>query len=207
VHPIIKISLKKNYMKFYLKNIIMKKQITAIFFASLFALNTDAQTYITRSGRITFFSKASIENIEANNNEVTSILNTTNGEVAFIALIKSFKFKKALMEEHFNENYMESNTFPKANFKGTVTDLSKVNFSKDGTYNVTVKGDITIHGVTKNIEAPAIINILKGKISANSKFNIRVKDYNIKIPTTVVNNISETLSVTVDCNYEPYKKA
>lgn len=185
----------------------MKKQITAIFFASLFALNTDAQTYITRSGRITFFSKASIENIEANNNEVTSILNTTNGEVAFIALIKSFKFKKALMEEHFNENYMESNTFPKANFKGTVTDLSKVNFSKDGTYNVTVKGDITIHGVTKNIEAPAIINILKGKISANSKFNIRVKDYNIKIPTTVVNNISETLSVTVDCNYEPYKKA
>ena len=92
-------------------------------------------------------------------------------------------------------------------FKGTVTDLSKVNFSKDGTYNVTVKGDLTIHGVTKNIEAPAIINILKGKISANSKFNIRVKDYNIKIPTTVVNNISETLSVTVDCNYEPYKKA
>ena len=184
----------------------MKKQIAAIFIASLFTLSVAAQTYITRSGRITFFSKAPVENIEANNNEVTSILNTTNGEVAFIALIKSFKFQKALMEEHFNENYMESNTFPKANFKGTVTDLSKVNFSSDGTYNITVKGDLIIHGVTKNVEAPGTITVSQGKISANSKFNIKVKDYNIKIPTTVVNNIAETISVTVDCKYEPYKK-
>lgn len=184
----------------------MKKQITAICMASLFALSTTAQNYITRSGRITFFSKAPVENIEANNNEVTSILNTANGEVAFIALIKSFKFQKALMEEHFNENYMESNTFPKANFKGAITDLSKVNFSKDGTYNVTVNGDLTIHGVTKNVEAPGTINVSQGKISANSKFNLRVKDYNIKIPNTVINNISETISITVDCKYEPYKK-
>src|SRR5215210_4361858 len=98
----------------------MKKQITVII-AFLFAVGTSAQTYITRSGRVTFFSKAPVENIEANNNEVTSILDTKKGEFAFIALIKSFKFSKALMEEHFNENYMESNTFPKANFKGTIT--------------------------------------------------------------------------------------
>ncbi len=193
-------------MKHYLKNVIMKKKIAAILIASLFLFSATAQTYITRSGRITFFSRASVENIEANNNEVTSILNTTNGEVAFIVLIKSFKFQKALMEEHFNENYMESNTFPKANFKGTITDLSKVSFSNDGTYPVTVKGDITIHGVTKNIEAPGTVNISRGKINVSSKFNIKVKDYNIKIPATVVNNISETISITVDCKYDPYKK-
>lgn len=184
----------------------MKKHITAIFIVSLVTLSASAQTYISRNGRITFFSKAPVENIEANNNDVTSFLDTKKGEAAFVALIKSFKFKKALMEEHFNENYMESNTFPKANFKGTITDLSKVNFSKDGSYPVTVKGDLTLHGVTKNIEAPATISISGGKISANSKFNIKVKDYNIKIPTTVINNIAETISVTVDCKYEPLKK-
>lgn len=183
----------------------MKKQITAIILASLFAFTATAQTYITRNGRITFFSKAPVENIEASNNQVTSILDTQKGEFVFSALIKSFKFQKALMEEHFNENYMESNTFPKANLKGTIADLSKVNFSKNGSYNVTVKGDLTIHGVTKNIEAPGTIYVSQGKISASSKFTVKVKDYNIKIPNTVVNNIAETVSITVDCKYEPYK--
>ena len=193
-------------MKHYLKNIFMKKNFITILISSLFALTATAQTYITRSGRITFFSKAPVENIEAASNEVTSILNTANGEVAFVALIKSFKFPKALMEEHFNENYMESNTFPKANFKGTITDLGKVNFTKDGTYAVTVKGDLTIHGVTKNIEAPGTVTVSGGKISAGSKFTVKVKDYNIRIPNTVVNNISETINITVDCTYEPFKK-
>lgn len=184
----------------------MKKQITAIFIASLVALSASAQTWFTRNGRVTFFSKAPIENIEANNNEVTSFLDTQKGEIVFAALIKSFKFKKAQMEEHFNENYMESNTFPKANFKGTITDLSKVNFSNDGTYSVTVKGDLTIHGVTKNIEVPGTISVSQGNINANSKFSVKVKDYNIKIPSTVINNIAETIDITIDCKYDPYKK-
>ena len=193
-------------MKHYLKNTIMKKLVGTILIATIFTLSVSAQTYITRSGRITFFSRAPVENIEANNNEVTSILDTKKGEFAFIALIKSFKFKKALMEEHFNENYLESNTFPKANFKGTITDLSKANFSNDGTYPVTVKGDLTIHGVTKNIEVPGTITVSQGKISAASKFTVKVKDYNIKIPATVVNNIAETVTITVDCKYDPFKK-
>ena len=193
-------------MKHYLKSTIMKKQITAVFIAILFAIGATAQTYITRNGRITFFSKAPVENIEANSNEVTSILDTKKGEFAFIALIKSFKFQKALMEEHFNENYMESNTFPKAIFKGTITNLSKLNFSGDGSYPVTVKGDLTIHGVTKSVEVPGTITVAGGKIGASSKFNVKVKDYNIKIPNTVVNNISETINITVDCKYDPFKK-
>lgn len=184
----------------------MKKRILTALIISAIAFNVQAQMQLTRNGKITFFSKAPVENIEAVNNEVTSLFDTQKGEFAFTVLIKSFKFQKALMEEHFNENYMESNTFPKANFKGTIKDISKVNFSKDGTYNVTVKGDLTVHGVTKNIEAPGTITVAGGKISAASKFTIKVKDYNIKIPSTLVNNIAETVDVSVDCKYEPFKK-
>lgn len=182
------------------------KNITFIIIILLFAFTTSAQTYLTRNGRVTFFSKATLENIEANNNEVTSILDTKKGELAFVVLIKSFKFKKAQMEEHFNEDYLESNTFPKANFKGTITDLSKINFEKNGTYPVTVKGELTIHGVTKSITVPGTISVSDGKINADSRFTIKVKDYNIKIPYTVINNIAETIDITVDCKYEPFKK-
>lgn len=185
----------------------MKKLCIIFTIIFLFAVNAHAQIYLTRNARVAFSSKAQIENIEAINNEATSIFDTQKGEFAFVVLIKSFKFKKATMEEHFNENYMESNIFPKANFKGTITDLSKINFLKDGSYPVTVKGDLTIHGVTKNITAPGTISISQGKINAESKFNIKLKDYNIKIPSTVINNISENIDITVDCRYELYKKA
>lgn len=182
------------------------KIIFAILISLSFYINCSAQTYITRNGRVTFLSKASVENIEAVNNEVTSILDTQKSDFVFAVLIKSFKFKKALMEEHFNEDYMESNTFPKANFKGTITDLSKINFSKNGTYSVNVKGNITIHGVTKNMEVPGTITVEQGKITAASKFNIKLTDFNITIPKTVINNVSETISLTVDCKYDPLKK-
>ena len=182
------------------------KKTTIIIIIALFNITASAQKYFTRSGRIVFFSKAPVENIEATNNEVSSILDTQKGDVVFIVLVKSFKFKKALMEEHFNENYMESNTFPKADFKGAITNLSTINFSKDGTYPATVKGDLTIHGVTKNVELPGTVTVAQGMIVAHSKFSVKVKDYNIKIPSTVINNIAETIDITVDCKYEPYKK-
>lgn len=183
----------------------MKKSFLLIITGFIVCCHCDAQKYLTRTGKITFFSKAPVENMVATNNEVSSILDSQKGEFVFAALIKGFKFKKALMEEHFNENYMESNTFPKANFKGSITNLSKVNFTKDGSYPVMVKGDLTIHGVTKVIEVPGTITVSQGKISAASKFQVKVKDYNIKIPSTVINNINETIDITVDCKYEPYK--
>jgi hypothetical protein len=185
----------------------MKNRIIALVVAStLFSLNAFSQMYMTKSARVSFFSKAPLENIEAVNSEVTSYLDASKGELAFVGLIKGFKFKKALMEEHFNENYMESNTFPKTNFKGSINDLSKVNFNQNGTYNVTVKGDLTIHGVTKQIEAPGTITVANGKVSAKSKFSVRVKDYGIKVPPMYVNNIAEVVDITVDSKYEPYKK-
>jgi hypothetical protein len=185
----------------------MKKIVICIIVVCFFAMSASAQIFLTRNGKITFFSQAPLENIEAVNNEVTSILDTKKGEFAFVVLIKSFKFKKALMEEHFNENYMESNTFPKASFKGSISDMSKINFTKDGTYAVTVNGDLTIHGITKKVEAPGTITISQGVISASSKFSAKVKEYNIKIPSVVENKIAETVDVSVDCKYDPSKKS
>src|ERR1700709_984887 len=110
----------------------MKKIISLFVIIAFLTMNATAQVYLTRNGKITFFSQAPLENIEAVNNETTSILDIKKGEFAFVVLIKSFKFKKALMEEHFNENYMEGNTFPKASLKGSISDISKINFTRDG---------------------------------------------------------------------------
>jgi len=142
----------------------------------------------------------------AENNEVTSFLDTEKGEFAFVVLIKSFKFQKALMEEHFNENYMESNTYPKASFKGMIEDKDKIDFNKNGNYNVTVKGDLTIHGVKQSVEVPGSITVDDGGITASSKFKVKVRDYNIKIPMPVINNIAEEIEISVNCRYDPYKK-
>ena len=162
-----------------------------------------AQNYYTKNGKISFFSKTDIENIEAVNNQVVSVLNTKSGETKFSVVIKGFVFKKALMQEHFNENYMESNKFPKSSFSGTVTDINKVDFSKDGDYKVSVTGNLMIHGVTKKITTPATIAVKAGKISANTNFNILIADYGISIPKLVQGNISKSIEIKVDCNYEP----
>jgi len=117
-----------------------------------------------------------------------------------------FKFEKALMQEHFNENYMESSKFPKASFQGTITDPSKVNFNKDGIYQVVVAGNLTMHGVTKNLSIPAIIHVADKKISGESKFDIKLADYNITIPSVVAKQISENVTISVNCMYEPYSR-
>ncbi|MEO6722523.1 MAG: YceI family protein [Ferruginibacter sp.] len=161
-----------------------------------------AQKYFTKNGTISFFSKTPLENISADNNQTVSVLNTQNGEFNFSLLVRNFHFKKALMEEHFNENYMESDKLPKAAFKGNIADPAKVNFTQDGTYNITVTGDLTIHGVTHKISAPGTITVKGGVIAANSKFIVKPEDYNISIPKIVRENIAETIEVTVSCSYQ-----
>ncbi|MCB0697170.1 MAG: YceI family protein [Chitinophagaceae bacterium] len=157
-----------------------------------------AQKYLTRTGKITFYAGTSLENIEAKNNEVASVLNAENGEFIFQAPVKSFKFERALMEEHFNENYMESSKYPKAEYKGKVSDLSKVNFTKDGIYNVTTKGKMSMHDVTKDVELPGSITVKGGNITVYSKFNIIPQDYNISIPGLVKDKIAKEVEVTVN---------
>ncbi|MEJ7589086.1 MAG: YceI family protein [Ferruginibacter sp.] len=161
-----------------------------------------AQKYYTKNGLIAFFSKTRLENISADNNQVVSVLNTQTGELQFSVIIKNFHFKKALMEEHFNENYLESDKFPKATFKGNITDISKINFTADGLYTVTVSGHLAIHGVTQKVSFPGSITVKGGKITAASKFIARPSDYNIAIPRLVKDNIAETIEVTVYCGYD-----
>ncbi len=180
------------------------KTLFLIVALSIASLNTiHAQAYLTKNGKISFFSKTSMENIDAVNNQVVSVLDSKSGSLQFSVLITGFLFKKALMQEHFNEDYMESDKYPRATFKGMVTDISKLDLSKDGNYAVSVTGNLTLHGVTKTITVPGTISIAGGKLSATSTFNIGVADYKIDIPKVVQNNISKSIEIKVDCNYQP----
>ena len=161
----------------------------------------NAQKVYTKNGSISFNSKASLENIAADNSQVMSTLDIATGQLQFSVLIKAFHFKKSLMEQHFNEDYMESDKFPKATFKGNIKDF-KINLTKDGSYPVSVTGDMTIHGVTKNITSPGTIVLKGGVVTGNSTFKIRLADYKVSIPAVVKDNISETVDITVSCVFD-----
>jgi hypothetical protein len=158
--------------------------------------------YFTKNGHISFFSKTILENINADNNQIISVLNTQTGLLQFSLLNNAFHFPKAKMEEDFNEDYMESSKYPKSTFKGIIENIDNIDFSKDGTWNVQATGDLMIHGVTKNVTVPGQINIKNGTIAAKAAFKILLKDYNIKIPSIVSNKISESIDVMVECLYQ-----
>ena len=162
---------------------------------------TTAQTYTTKNASITFFSKTTMEDIKGTNNQVMSVLRG-DGKIQFSMAIKGFHFEKALMEEHFNENYLEAEKFPTAKFNGNITNITAVNFKKDGVYNVTVSGDMTIHGVTKPATANGTLTIKDGKLSANSKFIVKLADYNVTVPSLVKDVVKQNQEVTVSCNYD-----
>jgi polyisoprenoid-binding protein YceI len=161
--------------------------------------------FYTKTGKINFLSKAPLEEIEGKNKTVTAVVDSKSGAMQFAVQMKGFEFEKQLMQQHFNENYVESDKYPKAEFKGTITNNSAVNYKKDGTYPAKVKGKLTIHGVTKDVETTATLKINGGKIDANSTFNVLISDYNIKIPAVVKDKVSNTIKITIDCNLEPLK--
>lgn len=175
----------------------MKKLMMIVALTGAVAVNASAQKYMTRTGKVTFFSSTPVENIEAINNEAACVVDAASGEMAFVVPIKSFKFEKALMQEHFNENYLESDKYPKADFKGKITNLGDVNFAKDGTYNVKSSGKMTIHGVTRDVVIPGTVTVKGGAVTATSKFNVKTADYKIKVPDMVSSKIAEAIEVTV----------
>ncbi|HEU4789877.1 MAG TPA: YceI family protein [Flavobacterium sp.] len=152
---------------------------------------------ITRTGEIKFeASVPSFEPVAAVNNSVSAILDESNGEFATLALVKAFKFKVPLMEEHFNENYIESSKYPKATFKGKIInfDISKLDTS--GKYDL--EGDLTIHGVTKKIKTKISLVLKEEKLYITSIFNVKAQDFNIKIPGIVKSKVSEDVNIAVD---------
>ncbi|HRO43794.1 MAG TPA: YceI family protein [Flavipsychrobacter sp.] len=176
----------------------MKRTMIAVLIICSTAVSGYAQKYMTRTGKVTFFSSTPVENIEAFNNEVSGVVDAKSGDVAFIVPIKSFKFEKALMQEHFNENYMESDKYPKADFKGKISNVGDINFAKDGTYNTRLQGKLTIHGVTKDVTLPGSVTVKGNSVTANSKFNVKTADYGIKIPSVAENKIAKQIEVTVN---------
>ncbi len=181
------------------------KKVTVLVLALVFAVSgVFAQDrFFTKTGKISFYSKATMENIEAHNRSVTCVLDTKTGNVQFSALVKGFEFEKALMQQHFNENYLETDKYPKAEFKGQIVNNSDVNYAKDGTYNAKVKGKLTIHGETKDVDTDGTVTVKGGKVQLESDFNVQLADYKIK--NDKLNNISSTIRVSVNCTLEPLK--
>jgi len=159
-----------------------------------------AQKYMTRTGKISFNATApsSPEKIEAINNEVASVLDGTTGDLVFQVLVKSFKFERALMQEHFNENYMESDKLPKADFKGRITNMADVSFTKDGTYNTKVSGKLTLHGITNDVTVPGTVTVQGSSVKLKAKFAVKLQDYKIAIPAVVSDKIGKEAMISLD---------
>ncbi len=179
------------------------RRLVFIFFLSFLILSANAQKFITRTGYIGIYSQTPLEEIKADNNQVASILDISTGELVFQVLIKSFHFERALMETHFNENYMESEKFPKSSFTGKITDPSLVDFKRNGVYNVTVEGDLTIRDVTNKINTKGMLEIVSGGINANARFNIAPENYKINIPGVVRDKIAKNIDINVEMKYTP----
>lgn len=180
----------------------MKSTVFLLLLTMNFITTSAQDRVLTRTGSISFYSKTPLENIEASTQAAVSVLDKKTGKLEFSVLIKSFTFEKALMQEHFNENYLESDKFPKSTFKGQIDDPGKINFDRDGKYLVSVSGELTLHGQNQAVTTPAMITILNGAASADAEFTITLADYKITIPSLVKDKISKTVKISVRLNYE-----
>lgn len=171
----------------------------------LFPFFIQGQTKLfSKSAKISFLSNTPMEDIEAHNNNVVTAWDIITGQLEFSLLVRGFEFKKALMQQHFNENYLESDKYPKAHFKGKIIDSNSIPLQKEGNYTITINGDITIHGIKRYISFPAVILVKNKVISAKAEFIIALADFNIEIPGIVADNISKHIKVQVNVpDYQP----
>ena len=183
----------------------MRKLLLLLFLCTVpFAIFAQNSIYSTNSGEVKFFSKAPLEDIEAKNNQAVSLLNTSNNEIVVRIPIQAFQFRNKLMQEHFNENYMDSERFTHATFKGKVNET--IEYQKAGTYDISATGVLNIHGVNQKRTLKGKLTISDSAMSLITNFNVMLADYKIKVPTLVFNKIAETIAVSAAFNYSPYKK-
>ncbi len=192
--------LKTNYfrMKTNLKQTII---LSTLFLLSVTAFSQER--LVSNNTHIRFFSSTPAEDIESNNYASTSTINLQNGNVVFSVPMQSFEFKKSLMQRHFNqEKFLHTSEFPTARLVAKITNLSEIDFSKDGEYDAVVEGDLTIRGVTNSIKEPGTITVKGGKVDATSKFFVTLADYDVTFsggkPST---NIADKVEVTVHAEY------
>lgn len=175
----------------------MKKNLTLLLL--VITVSAFAQDkMITKTGKITFeASVPSFEEVKATNESVSCVLNTKTGEIAALALQKFFRFRIALMEEHYNENYVESDKFPKATFKGIIEKFSATNLDKNGK-DYTIKGTLELHGKTKEIQIIAKISKTDKGIEIKSDFAVNADDFAIEIPSIVSKKVSKKVNIKLD---------
>jgi polyisoprenoid-binding protein YceI len=185
----------------------MKHTISTILGVAVLALTAFSPSIsklTSTKTHIKFFSTTPAEDIEANNYKSVSTIDTKSGEVVFSVPMQSFEFKKSLMQKHFNQaKFLDTKTHPKAKLIGKITNLSEVNFEKDGTYSAQLKGEMTIKGKTNPFSDKGTVTVSGSVIKVNSKFNITLTDYEIAFekgkPST---NIAKTVEVTVNAEYQ-----
>ncbi len=174
------------------------KKIVSIFILSVCFLVSQGQSKLfSKNAVVSFYSSTSMENIEASNAKGLIVWEKASGKMEFAVLMKGFVFKKALMQEHFNENYVESDKYPKAIFKGLIENSSSIDLSKDNTTYAKVSGTLSMHGQTKPVATTAVITVRNGIVSSTVKFNLLLADYKIKIPSVVEDKISKKIDIAV----------
>ena len=186
----------------------MKKTIL-VFSLLLAIVSLPAQSrYFTKTGKITFdaTSPKSPEGIDGINKNSTCVLDSKTGDLQFSVLMKGFEFERALMMEHFNENYAESDKFPKTVFKGVIEKNASIDYAKDGVYPVKVTGKLTMHGETKELSAEGKLQVKGGKVAVQADFSLLLLDYKVLIPQLVADKIAKTAKIKVDCLLEPLTK-
>ena len=161
-----------------------------------------AQRMIDQHVEVIFFSEAPLEDIKAVNKQAMAVLDRETGHVAVSMLIRGFQFDKSLMQEHFNDNYMESDKFPKATFTGEILNYDPDSLISSEAIKRIVAGELTIHGVTRPLNAAVTFNLINDEVHVKTTFDVRLSDHEIKIPTLVIKNIAEEVEVTAEFTFE-----
>lgn len=159
------------------------------------------EIYVCRQVHVSFFSSAPVEDIQAATEKGVSALNSHTREIYFKIPIRSFDFPNGMMQEHFNENFLESAKYPYSTFKGKI--ISPVDLTKNGSYNATVEGNLSIHGITKKYKESGTVVVKDGLIKVNADFKVRLADHSISIPTILFKKIAEVVTVELHAKYLP----
>lgn len=176
----------------------MKKIVLSTATALLMMGAATAQKVATKDAKVTFDATSALESIKATNKSGSVALNILNGDVAARVQVKNFIFSQALMQEHFNENYMESNKFPSATLKGKIVNINDLKLDKDGTYKAKVQGTLEMHGITNNVSLPATLTVNGGKINFNASFSVLCADYKIAIPSVVADKVAKEVKINIE---------
>ena len=175
--------------------------------AMMLTMSVSAQKFFTKDADVAFDANSPLEKIEGKTNKGTLVIDAATGKLESAVLVKGFHFRSALMEEHFNENYMESGKFPKAIFAGTITNFNTVNLKKDGSYPVTVSGNLTMHGVTKPVQSKGSLTVKGGMITnAKAALTVTMADFNIAIPSAVKDKIAKEAKIDINCALQSLAK-